>query len=300
LTISIDFCNFSVVSAATSKPSAKSLVLDLLSTLRRGAMPVRALLDAGVLFGIAEISVRVALTRLVAEGLVDRDERGHYRLGRGALAVRDRVGSWRRLDGRLRPWRGGWIGVLEGRQPARDGARRGARRRGGRALRLLGFRELERRLAVRPDNLEGGVERLRAELGALGLEAGTLVFELGGLDALTEARARSLWGAEALVAGYRKARRELERSQRRLARLPGPEAMVESFLVGGRALRQLALDPLLPEPIVPAGERDALVEAMRGYDALGRDCWADFMARHGAPHRAAPANTRAIARGGFA
>ena len=35
------------------KPTAKSLVLDLLSTLQRGTMPVRALVDAGALFGLA-------------------------------------------------------------------------------------------------------------------------------------------------------------------------------------------------------------------------------------------------------
>ena len=50
--------------------------------------------------------------------------------------------------------------------------------------------------------------------------------------------------------------------------------MVESFLLGGRVIRQLVLDPLLPEPILPVGERDALAGAMRRYDRLGRACWA--------------------------
>ena len=43
------------------------------------------------------------------------------------------------------------------------------------------------------------------------------------------------------------------------------------------ALRQLVLDPLLPEPIVPAAERRALIEAMQRYDRLGRTAWAGWL-----------------------
>src|SRR5690606_18506999 len=109
----------------------------------------------------------------------------------------------------------------------------------------------------------------------------------------------------------------------RLATCSEAEAMVESFRVGGAALRALALDPLLPEPIVPAAERAsaalralaldpllpepivpaaeraAFVDAMRRYDEAGRACWAAFLARHGVRHRRAPAHTRAFARGGL-
>ena len=50
-------------------------------------MPVRALVAAGRSFGIAENSIRVALTRLHAAGTVERDERGRYRLGARAEAT---------------------------------------------------------------------------------------------------------------------------------------------------------------------------------------------------------------------
>ena len=43
-------------------------------------------------------------------------------------------------------------------------------------------------------------------------------------------------------------------------------------------------DPLLPEPLVPAAERRAVVTALRRYDRAGRRSWAAFLARHGAPH----------------
>lgn len=276
-------------------PTARSLLLDLLSTLRRGSMPVRALVEAGALFGIAEGSMRVALTRGLADGLLERDERGAYRLGDRASAVAERVASWRRLDARVRSWSGGWLAAIA-TGPANG---RPAQRRHARALRLLGFRELTRGVAVRPDNLAGGIEATRAEGTRFGLAPGSIVCELHALDAVSEARARTLWNADELVEGYRRTQRALDASAGRLAALPDAAAMVESFRLGGAALRQLTLDPLLPEPIVPADERAALVAAMRRYDAAGRSCWSAFLARHGVRHRSAPADTRAHALGGL-
>ena len=66
------------------RPTARSFILDLLSTLRSGSMPVAALVEAGGLFGIAENNVRVALTRMRSSGQVERDARGRYRLGAAA------------------------------------------------------------------------------------------------------------------------------------------------------------------------------------------------------------------------
>jgi phenylacetic acid degradation operon negative regulatory protein len=273
-------------------PSPRSLILDLLSTLRRGAMPVRALVEAGALFGLEPNSVRVALARLLAAGRVERDERGRYRLAPATAAVAAAVAGWRRLPERLRPWEGGWVGVA-GRAAQRT-ARRGRPDPGEQALELLGFRQLAPGLALRPDNLVGGVDAVRAALASLGLPAGRPVFAVGELDAASEACARGLWDVPALLAGYRGLRRALERSEARLPRLSRERAMVESFQVGGEAIRRLARDPLLPAPIVPAREREALVATMRRYDALGRACWAPFLAEHGVPHRHAPVDLRAF------
>ncbi len=252
-------------------------------------MPVRALVEAGALFGLEGNSVRVALARLLAAGRVERDERGRYRLAPGAAAVAAAVAGWRHLPERLHPWEGGWIGVA-----GRAAVRRGRAGPGEQALGLLGFRELASGLAVRPDNLVGGVAGVRAGLASLGLPAERPVFALGELDPVSEARARELWDVPALLAGYRATRRAIERSEARLPRLSRERAMLESFRVGGEAIRLLARDPLLPAPIVPAREREALVGAMRRYDALGRACWAPFLAEHGVPHRHAPVDLRAF------
>jgi hypothetical protein len=78
----------------------------------------------------------------------------------------------------------------------------------------------------------------------------------------------------------------------RLEKLSAGEAMVESFNVGGRALRQLILDPLLPEEIHPTAEREALFAAMTEYDRLGRLAWAELLGRFGVPHLRAPLDGR--------
>lgn len=271
------------------QPTAKSLILDLLSTLRGGAIAVRALVVAGGLFDIAENSIRVELARLTTHGLVDRDERGQYHLARRAEAVQRRIVSWSRIEERTIPWSGGWIGVHTGALPRSD--RRGARRR-HRAFHFLGFRELDPGLWIRPDNLRGGVDDLRRQLAALGLDPEASVFTMAALDALTEARASRLWDVVALRVGYRTLHDALVASERRVGALPTERAMAETFLLGGRAIRELVLDPLLPEPILPSAERGALLRVMRRYDRVGRDHWRRFMRAHGAVGSRSPVDLR--------
>ena len=270
------------------RPTARSLILDLLSTLGRSAAPVRALVSAGGLFGIASNALRVALARLTAEGLVERDERGRYRLGPEAAPVSERVAGWRRREERVIAWSGDWIGVLTTGRP-----RGVARRRRDRALRLYGLRALDPGLALRPANLRGGVEAARDDLRALGLTADAPVFRLTDLDADSDRRARELFDGTALGRRYRDLGERLERSAARLPDLTREEAMAESFLLGGEALRCLVLDPLLPEPIAPVDDRRALVAAMRRYDELGRRCWRGWLGDATAPAGPFPAGVRA-------
>src|SRR5215468_7410737 len=244
-------------------------------------MPVRALVAAADLFGISENSVRVTLARLLADRLIARDDRGAYRLGPGAEAVSRQVASWRDLGARMRPWDGGWLAV---HTAGLGRANRTQLRRRTRALSWLGFRELRPALAVRPDNLAGGVDAVRTQLRALGLEPDALVFVVAGLDEATD----------------RSARLALEHSERRLPALPEARAMVESFELGGNAIRQLALDPLLPDALLPGRERELLLETMLRYDRAGRACWARFLGGFGVGGRPSTAAEvrQSVAAGG--
>jgi phenylacetic acid degradation operon negative regulatory protein len=273
------------------RPTAKSLVLDLLSTLRAGSMPVRALVGAGELFSIDGNAMRVAIARLVAEGVVERDERGAYRLGSAAASISTHVTSWRSIEERVRAWDGRWIGALTSSLPR---SQRPRIRASERALRFLGFRVFERGLVIRPDNLKGGVDAVRERLADLGLDPDVAVFGLYALDGEREAHARALWQNEDLDGNYRKLLETLERSTARLTGLSARRAMAESFLVGGATIRAIVLDPLLPEPMAAVELRHALVAALREYDRLGRRYWAAFMNEHGAPYLRAPHDVRTL------
>lgn len=269
------------------QPAAKTLILDLLSTLREGsAMPVGALVEAGELFGLSGNNVRVSIARLLAGGQIARDERGRYRLGEKARPIGRRVRSWREVGRRTRKWEGGWIGVHT------TGAARAERRLRERALRLLGFRPLRPAFWLRPDNLLASLGDVHAELVSLGLPAADVVFAVRDLDPASEARARALWDVADLVRAYRDMRGRIERSAARLKGLPAGKAMVESYLLGGRGLRQLVLDPLLPEEIAPTAEREALLAAVTAYDRLGRLAWADLLQRFDVPHLRGPLENR--------
>lgn len=275
------------------QPTARSLVLDLLSTLRRGTMPVRALVEAGAILGIEENNIRVSLARLYSSNRIERDERGRYRLGPAVEAISGQLRSWRRLDRRMRTWEGHWVAVHQvrlGRGPAR--------RRRERALEMLGFRELETGFSFRPDNLRGGIVELRRQLVALGSgpadQTGSLgrVFIVRDLDPTSDLQVRSLWDADAIATEARVALESLRESEARMAGLSIEEAMAESFLVGGRVLQQLVRHPLLPAKILAPEPLANLLEAMKNYDELGRVAWAGFLARHEVPHRALPLDSR--------
>jgi phenylacetic acid degradation operon negative regulatory protein len=215
--------------------------------------------------------VRVAITRLTAAGLIEPSGRGAYRLGERAEALAREVSSWRDAERKVRGWDGGWVAVHTGAAPAGD---RGSTKLRGRALSMLGLRDLHRGLAVRPDNLEGGVEGVRVRLADLGLEAP--VFLATELDRDADSRARKLWDGRALDASYRRGREKLERW---LVRSDGRDREIaarEAFLLGHAAIRQIVYDPLLPAPLVDIEERRAFVDAASAFDRAGREIWLEL------------------------
>jgi phenylacetic acid degradation operon negative regulatory protein len=264
-------------------------VLDLARVAGPRAVPIRGLVAIGELFGISGNALRVAVARLLAAGLLESDERGSYRLGAVADPVSRHVEGWRLGDRRRRSWDGGWIAVALGR------ADRGERAASLRALERAGLREGLAGLWVRPDNLAEPLERSRERLGGLGLERGACCFVASALPGETDARWRELWPRAELLAEYRDGRARLERSSSRLERLPVERAAVEAFLLGGAAIRVLALDPLLPDELLDPAPRRELWEAMLRYDTAGRRVWARLL--DGVRLGAAPADSSDVRRG---
>src|SRR5690349_9044633 len=239
---------------------------------------IATLIPACAVLGVGDNSVRVALARLVAAGTVELAGRGRYRLARTTRAMTRQVTSWRDLEKQVRRWDGGWACVHTGALSRTD---RAALRRRDRALRLLGFRALERDLAVRPDNLAGGVAALRDRLYALGLEDTAPVFRADELDAATDARARALWAADKLTESYGETCARIERWLVAVDELEPRAAAREAFFFGGDVLRKIVFDPRLPEPLVDVAARRAMVDAAKRLDATGRRLWARL---YGVPH----------------
>jgi phenylacetic acid degradation operon negative regulatory protein len=249
---------------------ARSLILNTLLAAGDTGQTVRQAIASCGLFGIRENSVRVALVRLAAEGLIESTGRGAYRLGTRGVALARDVATWRTAESRVRAWDGGWIAAHVG---ALGRSNRAALRSRDRALALLGLRELDPGLYVRPDNLSGGVEIARTRLRRLGLEEAAAIFIATGFDPSREARARGLWDGKALTRNYRATRQKLERWLAGAASLRPDVAAREAFLIGNDAIRTLVFDPLLPAPLVDVDERRALGAAVLRHDEAGRAMW---------------------------
>lgn len=257
--------------------SAKAVILEVLSageSIDRGTLPVRSLVQAASVFDIAENSVRVAIVRLRAEGLLESPGRGEYRLGPSAQVVNEKIHGWRTVSKRVGQWDGSWVAAFTADLSRTD---RPALRRRLRALRYLGFEELKSGLFIRPNNLRPGVDGIRDELVALGLDREASVFRMDRLDPQEERRARALWDGPALESSYTKLFGELTLARQRLERLPLDDALREVFLLGREGIRHVVLDPLLPDPLIDEQKRSSMVRVLQDYCDKGIDLWAQFL-----------------------
>jgi phenylacetic acid degradation operon negative regulatory protein len=253
--------------------SAPELVLSLLDSAPEPRLTAAGLVAAGELLGIDAGAVRVAVARLVKKGVLAPQARGVYRVGAGGGGLHRRVLAWHRVEAQLCSWRGSWIGVLTGHLPRAD---RAALRGRARALRLRGFAELVPGLALRPANLRLSLAELRAELTELGLDEGALVM---GIDADGPGRpvdAQALWDVAGLEARYRANLTDLQQSAERLGQLDVRDAARQTLLLGRRVMRDILIDPLLPEGLVDTSLRRRMIDQMMAYDRLGKACWRAF------------------------
>ncbi len=258
--------------------SAKAVVLEVLSageSIYKGVLPVRSLVQAASVFDIAENSVRVAIVRLRAEGLLESPGRGEYRLGPSAQVVNEKIHGWRTVSARVGDWDGSWAGAFTADLSRTD---RPALRRRSRALRFLGFEELKTGLFLRPNNLTLGIEGIRTELAALGLDPEASVFRMDELNPDQERQARALWDSPALEQTYSKLHGDLSVSLNRLEELPLNDSVREAFLLGREGIRHVVLDPLLPEPLVDEDKRSSMVNILQSYCDKGLNLWARFLA----------------------
>ena len=229
--------------------SPRSLIGSLLLGMRRPRMPGARLVEWCSLFGVAEGTARVALSRMVDRGELTTAD-GVYELA-GHLRGRQPAQDWS-LDPALGDWNGDWLLGVVAPGP-RSAPERAALRDAGRRLRVV---ELREGVWTRPDNLPraaGGEEAWNvadeqctwwwARPDAAGVADAAARFE----PAAWAARARSLHG-------------HLESATAAVDATDGA-TIADAFVVGAAALAHVRADPLLPAELC---ERDWPGADLRG------------------------------------
>ncbi|MCC6373261.1 MAG: GntR family transcriptional regulator [Moraxellaceae bacterium] len=255
------------------KINAKHLILDLLLAFNQ-ALCAKDAIAACRLFGVNENSVRVALARLSAEGLIEAEERANYRLSASALTLAGDVATWRTAEQRIKSWDGTYLAVFSA---SLGRTNRTALRKRERALQLLGFKELQQGLHVRPNNIEHDINSVRKRLYNLGLESEAIIFIAHEFNAHTEQQIHALWDTDALNQNYQQLHQQMATWLLRAQSLEPQIAARESFVLGSKAIKQVVFDPLLPEPLVDVKARHAFVEMTRHFDQVGHQIWRDVI-----------------------
>ena len=215
--------------------------------------------------------------RLVREGSLTGAGRGRYALGSRAGTLHSLVKNWSRAEASLVDWEGDWLTVLVGHLARSNKA---AVRGNERALNLFGFAEMASGLWVRPANLARTLDQVRADLLELGLVPGSLCAQIRQFAPPEQLDPEALWQTAALTQRYHDNVRILRESTERIHDLDDAAAARETLLIGREVTRAILLDPLLPDALVDADARRQMIDAMRGYDRIGKAYWREFFQQH--------------------
>jgi phenylacetic acid degradation operon negative regulatory protein len=234
--------------------SARSLIASLLLRSRPSRMQGARLVQWCGLFGVAEGTARVALSRMV--------ERGELLTAVGAYELAGRVQSRRSaqdwsLDPELSRWDGSWKVAVVGPSP-REAADRAALRD---AMRRMRFATLREGVWTRPDNLRR---------------------ESAPAEAWAVADAQCSWwsgapadDAAALATGLFDPSGWSRRGEMLVARVlvvtrafvgADDRSLAEGFVTGAACLAHIRADPLLPPELADVSVGVALRAAYRTYE----------------------------------
>ncbi|MCB9962856.1 MAG: hypothetical protein R3C00_02730 [Hyphomonas sp.] len=255
--------------------SPRALVLSLMSSEFSAAQPIGRLISAAALFGIEPATLRVAVTRLLKEGLLESPDRGVYRPGPKSKALTRRVQGWRDVASRLVPWNGDWLVALTGHLGRTDRKQLRARER---ALALSGYQPTEAGFWVRPANLARSLDDHRADLTGIGADEDIVLLRASGVSMPGAQDWPSLWSSEALAKSYVQAIEAMTDSLARLPNLRPDEAARETLLIGQAVIRTINFDPLLPPELGHQDDFLTMVDTMVRYNDTGRKCWQAYYA----------------------
>ena len=255
-------------------PTAKRLVLSLLSAPALEQVGIGLLVKWGELFAIDAATMRVTVGRLVRQRLLSSPERGVYRIGPEGKLIAETARDWVNAETRIGPWRGEWL-LIHCAHLGR--ANRSALRARERAFRLTGLSEFVSGLWLRPANLSEPVAATRARLVELGLEAEAILALATEIPGVGEKELFELWPRKQIEAAYRQHLAAMKTSTRNLKKLSLAQAAKETIEVGEAVIRQINGDPLLPDSMIDGRARRDMISQMIRYDEIGREIWRRFI-----------------------
>jgi phenylacetic acid degradation operon negative regulatory protein len=258
------------------KNNARALILDLLFAQPDAMISTRQFALAAQLFGISENSVRVALTRLSSDSLIESAGRGIYRLTEQAKEISEPVVNRAQGIKNTRQWTGSYLAVHTAVLGRAD---RTALKRRERTLRLNGFRELQPDLFIRPDNLAEDYESTRQHLISTGLDARATMFIANHFDEESHQKIPSLWDKKALNDRYKKTSQHVQSWLGLADQLELEVAARESLLIGRQAIPLMMTDPLLPEPFIDLTLQQQFFSDVQKLDQKGHQFWQQLAAQ---------------------
>ena len=244
---------------------ARSLALSALLGTHPPQLPVRALVALGTLFGVAEGTMRTALSRMLDTGELTGTG-GVYRLGERMLARQASQDAGRRPA--AEPWDGSWWFAIVDATRRPIGERRAFRTR----MRHHRMGELRPDVWLRPANVDGPEP-----------SAGVLVVR-GVLDERDpRALVRRLWELDDLARTGRRLGAVVEDASAWLD-TDGADALADTFLVSVAAVRFLLTEPRLPAELVgPGWPPDDLRASYDRLEVAHRALMAAFLAAAARP-----------------
>jgi phenylacetic acid degradation operon negative regulatory protein len=212
--------------------TARSVAISALLGYHPPALPVSELVKVGALFGIAERTTRVALTRMAADGDV-LAESGVYRLTE--RLVRRQALQEDGTSPRTKAWDGSWEMGIVTATTGRGLPDRVALRKSMFELRLA---ELREGVWLRPDNLLDPDGTPRRPPALVTDQCTYFTCRHPDPERLVDA----LWDLPSWAS----------EAARLLAEFDDTESLADGFMLVAAVFRHLLLDPVLPQALLPA------------------------------------------------
>ncbi|CAM4257671.1 hypothetical protein F901_02525 [Acinetobacter dispersus] len=255
------------------KMNARDLIIDLLLGLQGRAISIKQIIIAARLFEISENSIRVAVTRLSSDGVIEAIERGVYQFSLQSHEWANVMLNRKHGIKQTKVWGNQYLAVFTGELGRVD---RTALNRRERALKHFGFKELEQGIYIRPDNLVITFDQLISELKTSGLENSAKICQIGHFDAHTLVLIPTLWPTQTLNLNYEKYSQMIQKWLSTVDQLSLEDAARESLLLGRQTISLLMNDPLLPEGFVDVQLREQFAQSVQQLDQTGLDAWQKF------------------------